>query len=128
MNTSQKSLYLFLLFGKNRCCLDKQVFQLSSKAKTSDWESTKRTLHTVTSISQMVNQSTSYYPQSSLKMCHGHLKQWRTFSTPVSTEESFPPQSDDDFIDEEDSPDPENLLSKPLSSEEVSFHSFDLRF
>ncbi|XP_030452189.1 protein PTST, chloroplastic [Syzygium oleosum] len=104
-----------------RCCLDKQVFHLSSKARTPDWESTKRTSHTVTSISQMVNQSTSYYPASSLKMCYKHLTQWRTFSTPVSIEESFPSQSGDDYIDEEDSPEdsPENLLSKPLSSEEL---------
>lgn len=104
-----------------RCCLDKQVFQLSSKARTSDWESTKIIPHTVISISQMANQSTSYSPESSLKMCHKHLKQWRTFSTPVSIEESFPFQSGHDFTDEEDSPEdsPENVLSKPLSSEEL---------
>ncbi|XVF71437.1 hypothetical protein PTKIN_Ptkin12aG0037300 [Pterospermum kingtungense] len=105
-----------------RCFLDKQVLWFSSNLRASDWDHAHRLQYTLTAR----NLKTSYQRLAYLNLYSGRKKHmshidWKTHSMPVGLEESSSLKSEDAFDeDEHDSEDsPEELLAKPLSSEEL---------
>ncbi|GAV76717.1 hypothetical protein CFOL_v3_20190 [Cephalotus follicularis] len=108
--------------GTVRCCLDNQVPRFSWNLRAFDWEDLHRFPCKIAAWKLKTNyQSLALSHLASTgkhEMCHMLLK---TYSFPVSLEESSSLQSDDYSIDDECGSEnsPEDLLAQPLSSGEL---------
>ncbi|XVF20622.1 hypothetical protein REPUB_Repub12eG0016900 [Reevesia pubescens] len=105
-----------------RCCLDKQVSWFSSNLRALDWENARRLPYILTAWKLRM----SYQRLTCLNLDYGRKQYmsrvvWKTHCMPVGLEESSYLQSEDPFTEDEHASEdsPEQLLAKPLSSDEL---------
>nr|KJB08568.1 hypothetical protein B456_001G089500 [Gossypium raimondii] len=105
-----------------RCCPDKQVSWFPLNLRVLDWENTHRFPCNL-SVRKLVmsNQRLAYLSIDSSRKQHRSPIVCKTFAIHAGLEESSSLQSEDSFTEDERTSEdsPEQLLAKPLSSEEL---------
>ncbi|XWS30816.1 hypothetical protein CRYUN_Cryun23aG0022700 [Craigia yunnanensis] len=105
-----------------RCFLDKQVPWFSSNLRALDWENAHILPYTLTAWKLRTSyQRLAYLSLDSCRKQYMNRIVWKTHSMSVGLEESSSLQSEDSFNEDEHASEdsPEQLLAKPLSSDEL---------